>query len=213
MTYPSSSGLHSHKSTEESLRAVWLNPEGWWCREPTEPVWERSQGNSHDEHEFYIKYQCSTHCIYSLLTFFFLRFCLSEEQIQISFRNKKINNKHKVFSASLIMIYHIVCTVCYAQTVVPRYEDESGWWSFSYRIRTLHRQLHGHRVNGETKKAKNRADSGNGSFLLPQLWHLRGGRYLNINEAGGIFLKQNEHQCCSNFSSVCFSYLKVYTNV
>lgn len=183
MTYPSSSGLHSHKLTEESLWAVWLNPEGGWCRELTEPVWKRSQGNSHDEDELYIECPSSTHCIYSLLTFFFKDFAFLKNKYRF-LSGKWIKMKIFVCTASLIIIYLTVCTVCYAQTVVPRYEDESGWWSFSYRIRTLHRQLHGHRVNGKTKKSKKRANSGNGNFLLPQLWHLRGGGYLNISEAG-----------------------------
>lgn len=45
VTYPSSSSPHPHRLTEESQRAVWSDPEGGGCRELTESVWERSQGN------------------------------------------------------------------------------------------------------------------------------------------------------------------------
>ncbi len=73
------------------------------------------------------------------------------------------------------MSYCIQWALCCDQTLVPWYEDESGWCCFTNRIRTLHRKLHGHRVNGETEEAKQRADGGNGSFLQRHQRHLRGG--------------------------------------
>lgn len=112
VTYPSSSGLHPHKSTEESLWAVWLNPEGGWCRELTEPVWKTSQGKSHDEDELFIEYQSSTHCVYSLLTFL-LGFRLFEKQIQISFRKV---NKNEAFCLFCLfnnnLPYCVYCMLC-----------------------------------------------------------------------------------------------------
>lgn len=94
---------------------------------------------------------------------------------------KHINSTFTVNQRPLIslfddaLIYTVYCACCLTQTAVPWYEDKSGWCGFSDRIRTLHRKLHGHRVNRETKKAKKRTDGSYSGFLLPHQRHLQRG--------------------------------------
>lgn len=207
VTYPSSSGLHPHKSTEESLWAVWLNPEGGWCRELTEPVWKTSQGKSHDEDELFIEYQSSTHCVYSLLTFL-LGFCLFEKQIQISFRKV---NKNEAFCLFCLfnnnLPYCVYCMLCS--------DSSTPIWRWVRLMKLLLPDTNTPQTApwppGKWRNQKSQKESTQRQRQLSAAAAEKPGRR-KISEYQRGRKNIFKTKCCLNFSCV-FSYLKVYTQM
>lgn len=122
----SSSGRCPRRWTEESRWAVWSGPGAARCRRQTEPAW----GDDNTE-----------------LTL----------NLVGDFRHLKSHVSVIRPNTDLGFVRSLCCTVyCVwtSRTSLPRHEDQPRWCSFSDRIGTLHRQLHGDRVEGGAKEAE-----------------------------------------------------------